>query len=283
MKFNKSFLLVLTLVFSFGFLLIPYSCRKAKDIEAPLSVQDEIVNKFFKVPENATDVLRKVITQIKKQDDKHHFARTIATNDGLPAWGKSVSNTKIINSSNSRGLTGDSSGVFFIPFIGADGSVISYLLCLNYNDDWKFRYYRKNELSHLYAASDSIKKLRSTFLSVFGYFEKQINNIDSLYIGGIYGKYVSDVSISFNQSSNGGRVLDENMIRICWLGMLAARTQDPIDVCYSLWIYGNNYDIRWGDYVAGSGLTGGTPSTMFPDGYNCPSYDGGVYRENFDT
>ena len=49
-----------------------------KDAEAPLAIHDEIVEKFFRVPQNSSDALKGLIAEIKRQDDKSHFAATIA-------------------------------------------------------------------------------------------------------------------------------------------------------------------------------------------------------------
>ena len=75
MKLNRFFFLILTLL---TILFIPYSCKKLKDAEAPLAIHDEIVEKFFRVPQNSSDALKGLIAEIKRQDDKSHFAATIA-------------------------------------------------------------------------------------------------------------------------------------------------------------------------------------------------------------
>jgi hypothetical protein len=271
MKLNKLFIIVFTLL---GILFIPYSCKKMKDVEAPPTTgNDEMVQRFFKEPANSSDALKSLIAEIKRQDDKNHFAATIATKYGLPAWDKSYSNVKSLTNSGARGANDDSLQIFMVPFRGADSSVTSFLLCSNNNGDFGFRYYKKEELSHLYAANDSIKQLRMGLLSVFGYFENIINHNDSTHIGGIYGKTVKDVSINFGNSSTGGRIsTSPYTLTICWDGLWAARAQDPLPtICWDYYVWNWTIDdMTWEDYSGGSG-GGGGGAGYFPDGFYCPN------------
>ncbi len=124
-----------------------------------------MVEKFFRVPENASDGLKKVIADIKKQEDKNHFVSQLAAKYGLPAWNKSVTNTPV-NNINARSATDDSLQLFLIPFRAADSSVSSYLMCASNGDDFTYRYYKKNIIAPLYVANDTIKQLREGLLGV---------------------------------------------------------------------------------------------------------------------
>src|SRR6185436_18691155 len=159
---------------------------------------------------------------------------------------------------------------FLVPFQVNDGSISSYLLCSNNNGDFAYRYYKKNELSNLYAANDSIKQLRMGLLSVFGYFEKTINNKETTHIEGLYDKTINNVSISFDNSSLSGRVADAifHTIRICWDGMWPARITDEMTVCYDYYVWEwTVWNMTWEDYQGG----GGGGGSSFPDGYVCPN------------
>ena len=270
MKIIKS---TLSLAFAFlsviAVMLIPYSCKKIKDIEASNPPQEDLVQKFFKVPENTSDALKKVITNIKRQDDEIHFVTSIANKYGFPIWDKSFANTKIRNVENGR-VTDGNLEIFLIPFRGADSSVTSYLLCSNHDGDFAYRYYKREELSHLYAANDSIKRLRMGLLGVFGYFEETINHEDSTLIGGIYETTVRNVSISIENSLTGGRVTDvPYTLVVCWDGLLPARVKDELPtICFNYYVWNWTIDdMTWENY----GVGGGGGIGNLPDGYYCPN------------
>jgi hypothetical protein len=54
--------------------------------------QDDLTKKFFQVPEDASNALRSVIADIKKQDDKYRFVIQLTSKYGLPVWNKSITN-----------------------------------------------------------------------------------------------------------------------------------------------------------------------------------------------
>jgi hypothetical protein len=272
------------LTFSIIIATIP-SCRKLKDVE--MRSDDGLAQKFFQIPEDASDALRSVIADIRKQNDKHHFVNQLAGKYGLPAWGKSIANVpvrNIPNAANTRRATGDSLQVFLIPFRASDSSVSSYLACARNDEEFTYRYYKKDNLSTLYAANDTIEYLREGLLSVFGYFEKRINNKDSAYIGGIYKKKVEDVTIRFNGIPANGRsqVNDPiSLIEVCYTienSLHPFRAQNiSSEVCITVGVYGSMFDMGFtssGGYSSGgSGSSGGggsTGSNSFPDGFQCP-------------
>ena len=174
------------------------SCKKIKDVEFKPQ-HDDLVQKFFAVPEGTSDALKAVIVDIKKQEDKNHFVLNLVPKYGMPAWNKSVSNTSVRNA-NARSATGDSLQLFLIPFRAADSSVSSYLMCARNGDDFTYRYYKKNTTAQLYAANDTIKRLREGLLSVFSFFEKRINNRDSISIAGVYNETIKDVVLKINDA-----------------------------------------------------------------------------------
>lgn len=180
------------------FTLTP-SCRKTHDVqERP---NDDLVQKFFQIPDDANKALSSVIADIKKQDDKYHFVSQLISKYGLPVWNKSITNPSDKNTAgvvNGRGTGSDGPQLYLIPFQASDGSVSSYLFCAKSGEEFTYRYYKKDKLSILYAANDTIKGLREGLLSVFGFFEKKVNNKDSLKIAGIYNKQIKKVTIAIN-------------------------------------------------------------------------------------
>jgi hypothetical protein len=93
-KLSSSAFLLSVIVISFLFSTVP-SCRKLKDVE--IRPDNELVKKFFQVPDDASDALRNVIADIRRQNDKPHFVNQLGGKYGLPAWGKSIANVPVRN------------------------------------------------------------------------------------------------------------------------------------------------------------------------------------------
>jgi hypothetical protein len=82
------------IVISFLFSTVS-SCRKSEDVV--VRTDNELVQKFFQIPEDASDALRNVIADIRRQNDKPHFVNQLGGKYGLPAWGKSIANVPVRN------------------------------------------------------------------------------------------------------------------------------------------------------------------------------------------
>ncbi len=267
------------------------SCRKVKDIEAPPEKDDTAVKKFFQIPEGASEGLISVIADIKKQNDKNNFVNQLSVKYGFPAWDKTVANISIKKSSNNpnaRSAAADSLQLFLIPFRASDSSVSSYLVCAKNGNDYTYRYYKKGFLSSLYAANDTVKQLREGLLGAFSYFEKKINNKDSIYIGGVYKKVVKDVTINFNRILANGRSQVNSsitVVTVCYTTSIPQPSTDPQarttshapEACISIGVYGSMLDLGFtssGGYSSGtssgSGGGGSTGGNSFPDGFQCP-------------
>jgi len=274
-------LFLLSLITGLIVIALTPSCRKIQDVQE--HPQDDLTKNFFNIPEGVSDALRSVIADIKKQDDKYHFVIQLTNKYGLPAWNKSISNTSVRNT-NARNATGDSLQLFLIPFRAKNSSVNAYLACARNGDEFTYRFYKKEYLSCLYAANDTIKQLREGLLSVFGFFEKRINNKDSVYIGGVYKKKVEGVSISFNGIPVTGRVnvnTSITLLKVCYtldntLHPFRTQSTNSEEICITIGVYGSMLDLGFtssGGYSSGGDGTGGGGSTSgnsFPDGFQCP-------------
>jgi hypothetical protein len=295
MKFSKpsSSAFLIKIISTLFFFSAVFFCRKLKDVEA--IPENSITQKFFQVPEDASHALISVINDIKKQNDKHNFVNQLTGKYGYPEWDKSAANVPVKNNTNSpnfRNATGDSLQVFLIPFRATDSSVSSYLTCARNGDEFTYRYYKKDNLSSLYAANDTIKFLRSGLLSVFGHFEKNINNKDSIYIAGNYEKRIKDVSISFNERHGSGRSQINDpitLLTVCYKedGPIQRTSSQGVRICITVGVYGSLLDMGFtssGGYSSGGGGGGGgsTGSNSFPDGFQCPQSEwwceSGEYR-----
>jgi hypothetical protein len=294
MKFYKplpSLFLLSLIAVLIVFTLTP-SCRKIHEVqERP---DDELVQKFFRVPDDANESLRSIIADIKRQEDKHHFVNQLAGKYGLPLWNKSITNPqerKNTGLANGRGSGAEGPQLFLIPFQANDGSISSYLFCAKSGEEFTYRYYKKDRLSILYAANDTIKALREGLLSVFGFFEKKINNKDSLKIAGIYNKQFKKVSISINgeeikPNARGTVNTSISYLTVCYTTSgPQARLQSLTMPCMTVAVYGSLLDLGFttsngysSDGTSGSGSVG---SSTFPDGFVCPQTEWWCESGNF--
>lgn len=280
MKVNNLFTSLSITACLISVLLAPTSCRKIKDTEFKPN-ESGIVQKFFNLPETASDGLKRVVADIRKQEDKNHFVGQLVAKYGLPVWNKSITETSISNM-NARSATDDSLQLFLIPFRAADSSVSSYLFCARNGNDFTYRYYKMNTLEHLYAANDTIKQLREGLLGIFGFFEKRINNKDSIPIGGIYNESIKDVIIKVNSNpvsyTSRSTVMDLSILEVCYTvgdgGGPQARSTSHTDVrCIQVGVYGSLFDMGFtteNGYTSTGGGGGGGGTGGFPDGFQCP-------------
>jgi len=203
----------------------------------------------------------------------------------LPVWNKSITTPSDKNTAsgvNGRDAGSDVPQLFLIPFQASDGSLNSYLFCAKSGDEFTYRYYKKDKLSILYAANDTIRGLREGLLSVFGFFEKKVNNKDSLKIAGIYNKQIKKVTIAINgeQIKSNGRstVGSISLLKVCYSvsgsGPQARSLSFPSTVCITVAVYGSLLDLGFttsnGYSSDGSSGGGSVGSTNFPDGFMCP-------------
>jgi hypothetical protein len=253
------------------------SCKKNKDVES--APKNDLIKKFFKVPDNANEALKSLIAEIKKQDDTNHFAEQLARKYGLPLWESQLTNANTKH--NQRGSSDNDSLIFFIPFQSLSSpEITSYMVGLKVGTKYNFRFFRKNVLDTLNTTNKQRQKFLRSALSVYAHFEKLINKKDSLFIDGIYKKYISETSISFDKqlissgraSSRTGNIMYG--IEVCYKitcngggggggdEELPARTSSfpaPCYDCYTYWyidwVGGGGSGTGWWDNSGG-----GTPS-----------------------
>lgn len=284
-------LTIVSLAFSIVFF---YSCRKIDKESTQINIPDRLEQDFFKVPNNISQQLQDVVDDIKRQNDHHHFLNEFIRKNGLPVWNKVVANVPIVASNQLNNQTGiggrlnDTSGIeiFLIPLRAADSSVKTYIACVKDSGKYKYDVYRRNTLTYLDTVSTPVKKFRRTMLSVFGYFEKSINNKDSIFVAGQYQNGIKEVSISFSSASqNRGRISAAkitdggSIVQICYT--IDTSPQMRLSVvpvaCVDVYVYGTTLDTgiigggSTGSSGSGSGDGGGGGGGSAPSpNYNCP-------------
>ena len=72
----------------FLLLLISYSACKKTDGTAPASTSAS--DRFFTVPSNAPDVIKRIAEAVGKQESRHHFVNRLVKQIGYPHWDKAI-------------------------------------------------------------------------------------------------------------------------------------------------------------------------------------------------
>jgi len=233
---RKSLPVFLFSFFLFSLILIN-SCRKLDQLEQKEHLQTTIEKEFFNIPDSLDARLLAVVQDIKKQDATHHFIADFSKNNGLPIWDKVVSNFTINYFSNdevpSTSVANASSDndnfLVFIPLRSSDGSIKTYIACFYKNGKYHYRTYKRHKLSKEHAATEEIRKFREAALSLFGFFEKTINNKDTIQVGGIFPDIITKVQITFKKhSTKKSNVSEEHLSEI----NDGYPTTDVVEVCY---------------------------------------------------
>jgi hypothetical protein len=289
--------------------LFNYSCRKINDKEpSQIIISDKLEQEFFKVPENISPQLQEVINDIKKQNDQYHFLPEFLRKNGMPVWNKVVANVEGLYPVNNKSITNrfsgrlssqDSAEVYFIPLIMPDNKIITFLTCVKINNRYSLKVYRRNYLTNLNITTDSLIHYRNAALGIFRYFEKAINNKDTIQVGGVVQQIFSDANIIFNERNSenktveliGSRQLSSITVSYCFGGvqMRLSRNAKVLNTGGGCWsesilVYGSDLGISIisggysGDGLGGGGSGGSGTGVVF----DCPAglwwCESGEYR-----
>ncbi len=179
-------------------LLIAISCRKVDQNFNATEIQNkgytELKKQFFNTSAADPEV-QKVAEDIEKQDSIFKFLPEFVKKNGIPKWDKvlykvsktgsqnnqrsAASNTENRSISTSKG---ESQALFLIPLQSSTSSdVKSYISAYKHNDSlYTYRLYNRDSLNSVKATTSQTKSNLLNLQAVFGYFEKSINNKDSI-------------------------------------------------------------------------------------------------------
>lgn len=222
----------------FCFLLFTLlGCRKmSNSLDKEFDAQ--ITKNFFKVSVSSNPEVAKVADNWSKQKGFIEQLDVFVKKNGMPVWDKSM--VKLFNNAQVElriESSPASSGVIMIPLKDPLTSDIkSYVVCNKHADSvYTYRLYNKEDLVNINANGlDSLKNATNVTLSLFSYFEKEVNGKASTFFGGNANLTIKNVSMieTTPQTNNG-----ENL---------------PIIETY---FCGNYFTIRWVEQVIVNGNT----------------------------
>jgi hypothetical protein len=162
------------LFFTFTLLVVIFSCTK-QDVH--LQQQEDDVEKFLALPGNAGSELKSISAWFKKENSKEPFLQDFIRKNGIPVWDKTLSNLPSLRDQDNPGSR-QQAGVFFIPLKKQNGNTITaYIVVYKYsNGSYRFKTYNKEENEAIQPITEKDRNDAKQILSIFGYFEKIINN-----------------------------------------------------------------------------------------------------------
>lgn len=188
------------------FLILLAGCRK-NDYKNTDNTKESIeIEKFFKLPEHASHSLEAIVADLKKREEKHHFLNRYIAKNGYPLWGKAVSNLPVLMDNNGKQSNEEGqSGVFFVPLQNEGNPAVSaYLVVYKINDSTiRYKSFNRSYIESANVQSDSTRQNAANLLSVFGYFEKEINNVPVFSVNAPYNLAYSDVDMHIGEIPGG--------------------------------------------------------------------------------
>ena len=212
------------LIILFAFILVNNSCSK-KDFLPLHEYNAAAVKKFLTVPENASPVLKTLITNWAKMEKEYHFTTDFIKKNGMPVWDKSVSNLSIRSNfglvdvtTNSVSPLADTSpsavnnGIFFIPFIDTVTKEISaYIVCNQTGDSsYTYQYFNKKDILHYQVKNNLELSNGRVLLGVMASFENSINNNRNVSYPSPYNADYSGALIFFSNTKQTNKQIVRN-------------------------------------------------------------------------
>lgn len=209
-KFVKLMFAIMLIFLTFN------SCRKNDFVLQNNSQNyEDLKAEFFNTSITNDTEVKYLAADIKKQDSIFKFLPDFVRKNGIPKWDKvfyktnkgtslyvkqkSISINSISTSSQTTNSSSNSQGIFFIPLQSQNSNEIkSYITAYKHNDSlYSYRLYNKDSINKIVPKTKVEEQNLLTTQSVFGHFEKDINNADSVIIGGAKKGIIKNARISF--------------------------------------------------------------------------------------
>lgn len=183
------------------------SCKKSDVDNQPTENVNLNIEKFTTLPANANRNLKLIVGDLKKREIKRPFISNFIKNNGYPMWDQAISNIPLTNTLENLQVSfkeSISSGVLFVPF-RKEGSnkITTYLVIYKKNDTtYKYKYYNRAAIESFNTSSVEMRNTAINILSVFGYFERKINNVQSFSIPSPYNVTYKNIDLKISEHNN---------------------------------------------------------------------------------
>jgi uncharacterized membrane protein YgcG len=149
---SKATLLSVSLLL-FSVLLMHQSCTKVDTRSgSKLALTDaEITQKFFALPANAPEAVRRTAEKMKQVNVTSEFVKSFVKNNGYPVWDKALIQSKRrVASASSRGSSAsaeDADTIVIIPVVQVDIAFVDGFITATLNDSVNLDLYRSGDYS----------------------------------------------------------------------------------------------------------------------------------------
>lgn len=275
------------------------SLLDTKTFDEPVStdlthVNSRLKNQFFKIPDDIRPEFKEILLSIQVQDQANQFVtQEWVAQNGIPIWDKIFSPTAGGNESSlgtrSSRTVKDMS---FIPLKDTITQEIKSFIAVYKleGNTYGYRFYNKQALLNFFPPNNDVKTKIISTLTVFGFFEENINGKKKLKLPAPYNKTIEGVKIKITKADN-NLTARQSCSEICfhWTAVSdIALMQEIGRACFTICSYdGPITDIS--DYGGGSSCSlcgGGLGSTGSSTGGGSPSssftaLDGLIYNGSF--
>jgi hypothetical protein len=220
MKFTfilSKVLLVATILINLLFV----SCKKLSDIQERATVEavdSQLIENFFAPPKSTDEEIIKIAENWSSQAGFKNDLPLFIAKNGYPLWDKAVFKfSGISKKGTSSKINSENNGIALIPLKDAESSEVkSYVVCNKHGDSvYSYRLYNKSSLiQSSTSGNDSLKKASNLSLSLFAFFEKEVNGKDSIALNHNANQKIVTVS-NFNINSADNTVGSRTANTIC--------------------------------------------------------------------
>lgn len=148
---------------------------------------------------------------LKGQRNFINYLPAFIKKNGVPRWDKVLykvrKSGKVIRQATPTAAretleSNGTAGMFFIPLQATeDNHIKSYVACYKHDDSlYSYKLFNKDSLNNIHPVGDTAKTNLLIAFSVFGFFEHQVNNIDSVIINSPERGYIKNTSLQFNEN-----------------------------------------------------------------------------------
>lgn len=271
-------------------------CRNSlldtKTFDEPASTDSSNVNsklksQFFEIPDGIRPEFKEILLSIQAQDQVNQFVtQDWVAQNGIPIWDKIFSPTASENE-NSLGTRSSRTvkDMSFIPLKDTVTQEIKSFIAVYKleGNTYGYRFYNKQALLNFFPPNNDVKKKIISTLTVFGFFEENINGKKNLKLPSPYNKTIKEVKIKITKASD-NLTARSSCSEVCfhWTTDIALM-QSTESQCFTICSYDGpimNSD-PFGGSTSCSRCGGGLGSTSSSSGGGSSSYtalDGLIYN-----
>lgn len=192
-KLSKAFN-VQVVLFTFVILSVVavlYSCKKTDELNVSSTVvNSNIANKFFTIPTNTDDLVKRVAAEIENRNNKKEFIDAFSKQNGFPIWDKVISIKGQQNKGQGIVSISETDTTVYIPLVQEDSLHVNGYILAKVNSDsiavsyslaQDYKAYPRIKTSSELTADEFIILIINLDKAVFGYHQFSVTDNSLFY------------------------------------------------------------------------------------------------------